>query len=172
MGKRTKAFERMMKMYEQRLAAAEQPNQWETMMGDEVRRRQSRTSSDIMTENLGALADWNRRYQAGVTPESSVRSKAYKLSLGQTRDLGARELARDYGRLGEQSVTNYRNQTYNMMGGAQQTAAQRMWNAVNGTGQGAQMWSSFRPGGGWFEGLQKAVGLAGQVLPMLFGGGG
>jgi hypothetical protein len=72
--------------------------------------------------------------------------------------------------MGEQSVQNYRNQTLAMMGGAQQTAAQRMWNAANAAGQGAQMWSSFRPGGGWLTGLERGVGIGRDIMGMIFGG--
>lgn len=171
MGKRSKNIERMLAMMEQRINAASQPNQWETAIGNEITRRNAMSNDQIRTENLGPLADWQRRYNAGTTPESSVRSKAYGMQLGKMRDLGAQELARDYGRMGEQSVQNYRNQTLAMMGGAQQTAAQRMWNAVNATGQNAMMWNQYKPGGGWFEGLQKAIGLGKDIMGMIFGGG-
>lgn len=170
MGKRTKQFEAMMRQFTAAINQAQQPNQWEIALGNEVNRRNAMSSKDIMAENLGQLSDWQRRYQAGVTPGGSIRNKGYQMQMGMAKDLGAEELARDYGRLGEQSVTNYRNQTLGLMGNQQQTAAQRMWNAANAYGGGAQMWSSFKPGGGWFEGLQKAIGLGSQVAGMLFGG--
>lgn len=171
MGKRTKQFEAMMRQYNALIAQAQQPNQWETMLGDEINKRRNMSTSDIMAQNLGPLAEWQRRYQAGLSSPSSIRNKGYRMQMDMAKDVGAAELARNYGLAGENSVTNYRNQTLGMMGGAQQTAAQRMWNAVNATGGGAQMWSQFKAGGGWFEGLQKAIGLGSQVASMIFGGG-
>lgn len=151
MGKRTKEFYKMMDRFNAMLAQAQQPNQWEVALGNEITKRQNRSTGDIMADNLGTVADWQRRYQAGVTPESSVRNKGYKMQLGMARDLGAQELARDYGRMGEESVRNYRDQTLNLMGNQQQTASQRMFGALNAAGQGAQIWNSFKPKKSWWD---------------------
>ena len=151
MGKRTKEFYKMMDLMRQQIAQASQPNQYETMLAAELAKRQSRSTADIMSDNLGNLSDWQRLYQAGTTPEGSVKNKGYKLQLGMARDLGAREIARDYGKMGEQSVRDYRNQTLGLTGSLQDTAAQRQWNTVGAWGNAAQMWNNFKPKKSWWD---------------------
>ena len=151
MGKRTKEYYKMMETFNRYLSQAAQPNQWETALGNEVNRRMSRSSGDIMGENLGKLSEWQRRYDVGSMPDTSPRNKAYGLAYAKQKDLGARELAQNYGRLGEESVTNYRNQTLGMMGNMQGIESGRMTNALQGALAGAQSWNNFKPKKGWWD---------------------
>lgn len=175
MGKRTREFYKMMEQYKTLLNQAMQPNEWERRLGDEVTKRLNRSNKDIMAENLGTLGDWQRRYQAGLTPESSVKSKGYGLALGMARDVGAEELARDYGRLGEQSVLNDRATTLGLLGNQQQIASNRTWSGVQGAMGGAQMYNAFRPPEGMFDRILRnagqMVGIARGLFSPLSGGG-
>jgi len=158
MGKRSKSFYSMMDQFQQTMQKMAQPSEWDTMAGDMLKTDLARTPGEMMSENLGPFANWKRMYEANMRPMAGKGGAGMNMALSMANNLGAQELARDYGFKGYESVARQKDANWNRLTGQQSYNQNKMANIMQGYLGGAQTYNAFKPPKGKFDTVMDGIG--------------
>lgn len=158
MGQRSKSFYKMMDGFQQSLQKLAQPSEWDTMAGNMLKTDMARTPGDVMAQNLGPFSQWKRMFEANQRPQAGLRGAGMQLANTMATNLGAQELARDYGLQGEKTVANHRDNMWNRLTGQQTYNQNKLAGVVQGYLSGAQTYNAFQPPKGKFDTIMDGMG--------------
>ena len=158
MGKRTKSFYGMMDNYQKAMQKLAQPSEWDVMAGDMLKADLARTPGDIMAQNLGPFSQWKRMYEANQRPQAGLGGAGMRLANTMATNLGAQELARDYGLQGEKTVSAHKDMTRNFLQGQQTYNQNKLASVVQGYLSGAQTYNAFQPPKRKFDAIMDGIG--------------